>query len=144
MSEFVHYPVAAMGIFLPKSAPFPSVPYHEEQLAEHIMATKEKGLHAERDQVGKHSDSWPPMAGMETVKLVMFCRRAPRYGGAAENTRHRSRLHLKIRFSLHIDGEWSTKRAAPHPARDNGIGAWLLRWQCWLTTASYMARWKRC
>ncbi|EPJ4221337.1 TPA: cytosol nonspecific dipeptidase, partial [Klebsiella pneumoniae] len=33
------------------SIPHPS--YHEEQLAEHIMGwAKEKGLHAERDQVG--------------------------------------------------------------------------------------------
>lgn len=51
------------------SIPHPS--YHEEQLAEHIMGwAKEKGLHAERDQVGNILIRKGATAGMENRKPV--------------------------------------------------------------------------
>lgn len=51
------------------SIPHPS--YHEEQLAEHIMGwAKEKGLFAERDQVGNILIRKPATAGMENRKPV--------------------------------------------------------------------------
>lgn len=53
------------------SIPHPS--YHEEQLAEHIMGwAKEKGLHAERDQVGNILIRKPATAGMENRKPVVL------------------------------------------------------------------------
>ena len=69
------------------SIPHPS--YHEEQLAEHIMGwAKEKGLHAERDQVGNILIRKAATAGMENRKTGCSAG-APRYG-AAEKQRHRS------------------------------------------------------
>jgi hypothetical protein len=61
------------------SIPHPS--YHEEQLAEHIMGwAKEKGLHAERDQVGnilirKPHRVWKTVNRLCCRRTWIWCRR---------------------------------------------------------------------
>ena len=64
------------------SIPHPS--YHEEQLAEHIMGwAKEKGLHAERDQVGNILIRKGATAGMENRKPVALQAHLDRDGHAS-------------------------------------------------------------
>ncbi|WP_316374977.1 cytosol nonspecific dipeptidase [Enterobacter hormaechei] len=99
------------------SIPHPS--YHEEQLAEHIMCwAKEKGLHAERDQVGNILIRKPATAGMENRKPVVLQAHLDMVPQKNNDTVHD---FTKDPIQPYIDGEWVKARGTTLGA-DNGIG----------------------
>ena len=99
------------------SIPHPS--YHEEQLAEHIMGwAKEKGLHAERDQVGNILIRKPATAGMENRKPVVLQAHLDMVPQKNNDNVHD---FTKDPIQLYIDGEWVKARGTTLGA-DNGIG----------------------
>ena len=99
------------------SIPHPS--YHEEQLAEHIMGwAKEKGLHAERDQVGNILIRKPATAGMENRKPVVLQAHLDMVPQKNNDTVHD---FTKDPIKPYIDGEWVKARGTTLGA-DNGIG----------------------
>lgn len=99
------------------SIPHPS--YHEEQLAEHIMGwAKEKGLHAERDQVGNILIRKPATAGMENRKPVVLQAHLDMVPQKNNDTVHD---FTKDPILPYIDGEWVKARGTTLGA-DNGIG----------------------
>ncbi|EMW3257095.1 TPA: cytosol nonspecific dipeptidase, partial [Enterobacter hormaechei] len=88
------------------SIPHPS--YHEEQLAEHIMGwAKEKGLHAERDQVGNILIRKPATAGMENRKPVVLQAHLDMVPQKNNDTVHD---FTKDPIQPYIDGEWVKAR----------------------------------
>ena len=99
------------------SIPHPS--YHEEQLAEHIMGwAKEKGLHAERDQVGNILIRKGATAGMENRKPVALQAHLDMVPQKNNDTVHD---FAKDPIQPYIDGEWVKARGTTLGA-DNGIG----------------------
>ena len=99
------------------SIPHPS--YHEEKLAEHIMGwAKEKGLHAERDQVGNILIRKPATAGMENRKPVVLQAHLDMVPQKNNDTVHD---FTKDPIQPYIDGEWVKARGTTLGA-DNGIG----------------------
>ncbi len=99
------------------SIPHPS--YHEEQLAEHIMGwAKEKGLHAERDQVGNILIRKPATKGMENRKAVVLQAHLDMVPQKNNDTVHD---FTKDPIQPYIDGEWVKARGTTLGA-DNGIG----------------------
>lgn len=99
------------------SIPHPS--YHEEQLAEHIMGwAKEKGLHAERDQVANILIRKPATAGMENRKPVVLQAHLDMVPQKNNDTVHD---FTKDPIQPYIDGEWVKARGTTLGA-DNGIG----------------------
>ena len=99
------------------SIPHPS--YHEEQLAEHIMGwAKEKGLHAERDQVGNILIRKPATAGMENRKPVVLQAHLDMVPQKNNDTVHD---FTKDPIQPYVDGEWVKARGTTLGA-DNGIG----------------------
>nr|WP_202628894.1 cytosol nonspecific dipeptidase [Cronobacter malonaticus] len=99
------------------SIPHPS--YHEEQLAEHIMGwAKEKGLFAERDQVGNILIRKPATAGMENRKPVVLQAHLDMVPQKNNDTVHD---FTKDPIQPYIDGEWVKARGTTLGA-DNGIG----------------------
>ena len=99
------------------SIPHPS--YHEEQLAEHIMGwAKEKGLHAERDQVGNILIRKGATAGMENRKPVALQAHLDMVPQKNNDTVHD---FVKDPIQPYIDGEWVKARGTTLGA-DNGIG----------------------
>lgn len=99
------------------SIPHPS--YHEEQLAEHIMGwAKEKGLHAERDQVGNILIRKPATAGMENLKPVVLQAHLDMVPQKNNDTVHD---FTKDPIQPYIDGDWVKARGTTLGA-DNGIG----------------------
>ncbi|MGK9174630.1 cytosol nonspecific dipeptidase [Yokenella regensburgei] len=99
------------------SIPHPS--YHEEQLAEHVMSwAKEKGLHAERDQVGNILLRKPATAGMENRKPVVLQAHLDMVPQKNNDTEHD---FTKDPIQPYIDGEWVKARGTTLGA-DNGIG----------------------
>ena len=99
------------------SIPHPS--YHEEQLAEHIMGwAKEKGLHAERDQVGNILIRIGATAGMENRKPVALQAHLDMVPQKNNDTVHD---FVKDPIQPYIDGEWVKARGTTLGA-DNGIG----------------------
>ncbi|HHN5634317.1 cytosol nonspecific dipeptidase [Enterobacter hormaechei] len=99
------------------SIPHPS--YHEEQLAEHIMGwAKEKGLHAERDQVGNILIRKPATAGMENRKPVVLQAHLDMVPQKNNDTVHD---FTKDPIQPYIDGKWVKARGTTLGA-DNGIG----------------------
>lgn len=99
------------------SIPHPS--YHEEQLAEHIMGwAKEKGLHAERDQVGNILIRKPATASMENRKPVVLQAHLDMVPQKNNDTVHD---FTKDPIQPYIDGEWVKARGTTLGA-DNGIG----------------------
>lgn len=99
------------------SIPHPS--YHEEQLAEHIMGwAKEKGLHAERDQVGNILIRKPATAGMENRKPVVLQAHLDMVPQKNNDTVHD---FTKDPIQPYIDGEWVKARGTTLGA-DNSIG----------------------
>ncbi|MEG8453434.1 M20/M25/M40 family metallo-hydrolase [Klebsiella pneumoniae] len=98
------------------SIPHPS--YHEEQLAEHIMGwAKEKGLHAERDQVGNILIRRGATAGMENRKPVALQAHLDMVPQKNNDTVHD---FVKDPIQPYIDGEWVKARGTTLGA-DNGI-----------------------
>ncbi|EIY4902776.1 TPA: cytosol nonspecific dipeptidase, partial [Klebsiella quasipneumoniae subsp. similipneumoniae] len=88
------------------SIPHPS--YHEEQLAEHIMGwAKEKGLHAERDQVGNILIRKGATAGMENRKPVALQAHLDMVPQKNNDTVHD---FAKDPIQPYIDGEWVKAR----------------------------------
>ena len=99
------------------SIPHPS--YHEEQLAEHIMGwAKEKGLYAERDQVGNILIRKPATAGMENRKPVVLQAHLDMVPQKNNDTVHD---FTKDPIQPYIDGDWVKARGTTLGA-DNGIG----------------------
>ncbi|ELY4512620.1 cytosol nonspecific dipeptidase [Cronobacter dublinensis] len=99
------------------SIPHPS--YHEEQLAEHIMGwAKEKGMFAERDQVGNILLRKPATAGMENRKPVVLQAHLDMVPQKNNDTVHD---FTKDPIQPYIDGEWVKARGTTLGA-DNGIG----------------------
>ncbi|HBZ7847540.1 TPA: beta-Ala-His dipeptidase, partial [Klebsiella pneumoniae] len=99
------------------SIPHPS--YHEEQLAEHIMGwAKEKGLHAERDQVGNILIRKGATAGMENRKPVVLQAHLDMVPQKNNDTVHD---FTQDPIQPYIDGEWVKARGTTLGA-DNGIG----------------------
>ncbi len=99
------------------SIPHPS--YHEEQLAEHIMGwAKEKGLHAERDQVGNILIRKPATAGMENRQPVVLQAHLDMVPQKNNDTVHD---FTKDPIQPYIDGDWVKARGTTLGA-DNGIG----------------------
>jgi dipeptidase D len=99
------------------SIPHPS--YHEEALAQHIMAwAKEKGLHAERDQVGNILLRKPATKGMENRKPVALQAHLDMVPQKNNDTVHD---FTKDPIQPYIDGEWVKARGTTLGA-DNGIG----------------------
>ncbi len=120
------------------SIPHPS--YHEEQLAEHIMGwAKEKGLHAERDQVGNILIRKPATAGMENRKPVVLQAHLDMVPQKNNDTVHD---FTKDPIQPYIDGEWVKARGTTRAQIT--VLVWLPRWPCWLTTALNTVRWKCC
>lgn len=107
-----------MGYFA-KICSIPHPSYHEEQLAEHIMGwAKEKGLHAERDQVGNILIRKPATAGMENRKPVVLQAHLDMVPQKNNDTVHD---FTKDPIQPYIDGEWVKARGTTLGA-DNGIG----------------------
>lgn len=99
------------------SIPHPS--YHEEQLAEHILSwAKDKGLHAERDQVGNILLRKPATKGMENRKPVALQAHLDMVPQKNNDTVHD---FTKDPIQPWIDGEWVKARGTTLGA-DNGIG----------------------
>lgn len=99
------------------SIPHPS--YHEEQLAEHVMGwAKEKGFHAERDQVGNILIRKPATAGMENRKPVVLQAHLDMVPQKNHDTVHDFTVDP---IQPYIDGEWVKARGTTLGA-DNGIG----------------------
>ncbi|OVZ95117.1 cytosol nonspecific dipeptidase [Yersinia frederiksenii] len=99
------------------SIPHPS--YHEEALAQHIMTwAKEKGLHAERDQVGNILLRKPATKGMENRKPVALQAHLDMVPQKNNDTVHD---FTKDPIQPYIDGEWVKARGTTLGA-DNGIG----------------------
>ncbi|MBJ3816205.1 beta-Ala-His dipeptidase [Shimwellia pseudoproteus] len=99
------------------SIPHPS--YHEQQLAEHILSwAKEKGLHAERDQVGNILIRKPATPGMENRKPVVLQAHLDMVPQKNNDTVHD---FTKDPIQAYIDGEWVKARGTTLGA-DNGIG----------------------
>jgi dipeptidase D len=120
------------------SIPHPS--YHEEQLAEHIMGwAKEKGLHAERDQVGNILIRKPATAGMENRKPVVLQAHLDMVPQKNNDTVHD---FTKDPIQPYIDGDWVKARGTTWVQIT--ASAWPLRWPCWRMTALSTVRWKCC
>lgn len=99
------------------SIPHPS--YHEQQLAEHILSwAKEKGLHAERDQVGNILIRKPATPGMENRKPVVLQAHLDMVPQKNNDTVHD---FTKDPIQAYVDGEWVKARGTTLGA-DNGIG----------------------
>ncbi|MEQ9720623.1 beta-Ala-His dipeptidase [Yersinia alsatica] len=99
------------------SIPHPS--YHEEALAQHIMTwAKEKGLHAERDQVGNILLRKPATKGMENRKPVALQAHLDMVPQKNNDTVHD---FTKDPIQPYIDGEW-VKAHGTTLGADNGIG----------------------
>jgi len=99
------------------SIPHPS--HHEQALAEHIMGwAKEKGLHAERDQVGNILIRKAATAGMENRKPVALQAHLDMVPQKNNDTVHD---FTKDPIQPYIDGEWVKARGTTLGA-DNGIG----------------------
>ena len=99
------------------SIPHPS--YHEEQLAEHIMGwAQEKGLFAQRDQVGNILIRKPATAGMENRKPVVLQAHLDMVPQKNNDTVHD---FTKDPIQPYVDGEWVKARGTTLGA-DNGIG----------------------
>ncbi len=97
--------------------PHPS--YHEEQLAQYIMGwAKEKGLHAERDQVGNILIRKPATPGMENRKPVALQAHLDMVPQKNNDTVHD---FTKDPIQPWVDGEWVKARGTTLGA-DNGIG----------------------
>ncbi len=97
--------------------PHPS--YHEEQLAQHIMGwANEKGLHAQRDQVGNILIRKPATPGMENRKPVALQAHLDMVPQKNNDTVHD---FTKDPIQPWIDGEWVKARGTTLGA-DNGIG----------------------
>ncbi|AIN14070.1 Xaa-His dipeptidase family protein [Yersinia pseudotuberculosis IP 32953] len=99
------------------SIPHPS--YHEEALAQYIVTwAKEKGLHAERDQVGNILLRKPATKGMENRKPVALQAHLDMVPQKNNDTVHD---FTKDPIQPYIDGEWVKARGTTLGA-DNGIG----------------------
>ena len=99
------------------SIPHPS--HHEEQLATHIVGwAKEKGLHAERDQVGNILIRKAATPGMENRKAVVLQAHLDMVPQKNNDTVHD---FAKDPIQPYIDGEWVKARGTTLGA-DNGIG----------------------
>ncbi|WP_432699073.1 beta-Ala-His dipeptidase [Kluyvera cryocrescens] len=99
------------------SIPHPS--HHEEQLAAHIVGwAKEKGLHAERDQVGNILIRKAATPGMENRKAVVLQAHLDMVPQKNNDTVHD---FAKDPIQPYIDGEWVKARGTTLGA-DNGIG----------------------
>ncbi|HGH5980023.1 TPA: cytosol nonspecific dipeptidase [Kluyvera georgiana] len=99
------------------SIPHPS--HHEEQLAAHIVGwAKEKGLHAERDQVGNILIRKAATPGMENRKPVVLQAHLDMVPQKNNDTVHD---FAKDPIQPYIDGEWVKARGTTLGA-DNGIG----------------------
>lgn len=99
------------------SIPHPS--YHEQQLAEYIMGwAQEKGLHAERDQVGNLLIRKAATPGMEKRKPVVLQAHLDMVAQKNSDTVHDFN---KDPIQPYIDGEWVKARGTTLGA-DNGIG----------------------
>lgn len=97
--------------------PHPS--YHEEPLAQHIMNwAQEKGLHAQRDQVGNILIRKPATPGMENRKPVALQAHLDMVPQKNNDTVHD---FTKDPIQPWIDGEWVKARGTTLGA-DNGIG----------------------
>ncbi|MCV9880433.1 beta-Ala-His dipeptidase [Brenneria izbisi] len=99
------------------SIPHPS--YHEEALAAHILEwAKEKGIHAERDQVGNILLRKAATAGMENRKPVVLQAHLDMVPQKNNDTVHDFTTDP---IQPYIDGEWVKARGTTLGA-DNGIG----------------------
>ncbi|MDX5629822.1 MULTISPECIES: beta-Ala-His dipeptidase [unclassified Brenneria] len=99
------------------SIPHPS--YHEEALAAHILAwAQEKGIHAERDQVGNILLRKAATPGMENRKPVVLQAHLDMVPQKNNDTAHD---FTKDPIQPYIDGEWVKARGTTLGA-DNGIG----------------------
>nr|WP_113864842.1 beta-Ala-His dipeptidase [Brenneria salicis]NMN92429.1 Xaa-His dipeptidase [Brenneria salicis ATCC 15712 = DSM 30166]RBP67773.1 Xaa-His dipeptidase [Brenneria salicis ATCC 15712 = DSM 30166]RLM32264.1 cytosol nonspecific dipeptidase [Brenneria salicis ATCC 15712 = DSM 30166] len=99
------------------SIPHPS--YHEEALAAHILEwAKEKGIHAERDQVGNILLRKAATAGMEKRKPVVLQAHLDMVPQKNNDTVHDFTTDP---IQPYIDGEWVKARGTTLGA-DNGIG----------------------
>nr|WP_283163526.1 beta-Ala-His dipeptidase [Brenneria tiliae] len=99
------------------SIPHPS--YHEEALAAHILAwAQEKGIYAERDQVGNILLRKAATPGMENRKPVVLQAHLDMVPQKNNDTAHD---FTKDPIQPYIDGEWVKARGTTLGA-DNGIG----------------------
>ena len=99
------------------SIPHPS--FHEEALAQHIMGwAAEKGIHAERDQVGNILLRKPAKPGMENRKPVVLQAHLDMVPQKNNDTVHD---FTKDPIQPYVDGEWVKARGTTLGA-DNGIG----------------------
>ncbi len=99
------------------SIPHPS--YHEEALAEHVLAwAKEKGFWAERDQVGNILIRKPATPGLENRKPVALQAHLDMVPQKNNDTVHD---FTKDPIQPYVDGEWVKARGTTLGA-DNGIG----------------------
>lgn len=97
--------------------PHPS--FHEEALAQDIMAwANEKGIHAERDQVGNILLRKPAKPGMEDRKPVVLQAHLDMVPQKNNDTVHD---FTKDPIQPYVDGEWVKARGTTLGA-DNGIG----------------------
>jgi len=99
------------------SIPHPS--YHEEALAKHIVEwAQEKGIHAERDEVGNILLRKPATAGMENRKAVALQAHLDMVPQKNNDTVHD---FTKDPIQPYIDNGWVKARGTTLGA-DNGIG----------------------
>ena len=119
MSELSQLSPQPLWDIFAKICSIPPPSYHEEQLAEHIMGwAKEKGLHAERDQVGNILIRKPATAGMENRKPVVLQAHLDMVPQKNNDTVHD---FTKDPIQPYIDGDWVKARGTTLGA-DNGIG----------------------
>ncbi|VEB05555.1 aminoacyl-histidine dipeptidase [Klebsiella pneumoniae] len=100
---------------------------------------KEKGLHAERDQVGNILIRKGATAGMENRKPVALQAHLDMVPQKNNDTVHD---FVKDPIQPYIDGEWVKARGTTL-ARTT-VSEWRPHWRYWPMIASLTARWKCC
>ncbi|WON76343.1 beta-Ala-His dipeptidase [Serratia sp. UGAL515B_01] len=119
MSELSQLSPQPLWDIFAKICAIPHPSYHEEALAQHILAwAKEKGLHAERDTVGNILLRKPATKGMENRKPVALQAHLDMVPQKNNDTVHD---FVKDPIRPYIDGEW-VKAHGTTLGADNGIG----------------------
>lgn len=119
MSELSQLSPQPLWDFFAKICSIPHPSHHEEALATYIMGwAKEKGFHAERDQVGNILIRKGATAGMENRKPVALQAHLDMVPQKNNDTVHD---FTKDPIQAYVDGEWVKARGTTLGS-DNGIG----------------------
>lgn len=119
MSEISSLSPTLLWQWFDKVCAIPHPSYHEDQLAEHLLAwAKTQGFFAERDEAGNLLIRKPATAGMENRQPIALQAHLDMVPQANANTPHD---FTKDPIQPYIDGEWVKAKGTTLGA-DNGIG----------------------